>query len=253
MARFAPYSRRVLRQRRRAWARRNVLPLVLIAALTIALAVGAVVFARATFTQPAHWYMLGCFHIALLGAFLYACDLSFMASDREAIQHVRGAWGEDNTRSELQTARRRRLIWGWVDSITLKVGDIDHVVVTRRAGVVAIDSKWRNRLDRRDIEEMARSARRAAARTEGLGRGLLPTERGARHRKKTRPLTVTPIVVVWGAAQHDLPESAQHEDVPFVAGLKLRQWLAAQNHEQIDRGAARRFIADLKAVRATAW
>ena len=149
---------------------------------------------------------------------LYLFDLAFMAIDREAIQHVRSAWGEEDTRTELQIARRRRLIWGWVDSITLKDGDIDHVVVTRHGGVVAIESKWRNTINPRDVADMARSARRAAGRAEGLGRSLLPSERGARHRLRTRPITVTPLVVVWGGAQHYLPEAAVHDGVRFLPG-----------------------------------
>lgn len=253
MAKFAPYSRRTLRQRRKAWARRNLAPLSVVAALTIVMVVGSWFFARAAVVGPPAWYLLGLSHMALVGAVLYLFDLAFMASDREAIQHVRGAWGEENTRTELQSARRRRLIWGWVDSITLQGGDIDHVVVTRRGGVVAIDSKWRNALDSRDVTQMARSAQRAAGRTEGLGRSLLPTERGARHRLKTRPITVTPLVVVWGAAQHELPDDAVHDGVRFLPGRRLRSWLAEQEHETIDRDHARSFISDLEGLRATSW
>jgi hypothetical protein len=255
MTKFAPYSRRTLRVRRRAWVRRNLAPLWALAGLVTAMIAGSVVLARAIIEAPLGWYLLGCFHVALVGIVLYLGDVAFMASDREAIQHVRGAWGEDNTRNELQIARRRRLVWGWVDSITLEVGDIDHVVVTRSGGVVAIDSKWRNAIDRGDIEQMARSARRAASRAEGLGGQLLRTsERSkAKHRSKSRPLTVTPVVVVWGAAQHDLPEDAAHDGVRFIAGLQLRQWLSDQHHDPIDRAAARHFLSALKDWRAIAW
>lgn len=244
-----PHSRRTLRQHRKAWARRNLAPLGVVSAFTVAMIVGSSFFAQAIIDGPAAWHLLGCFHMALLGVVLYLYDLAFMAVDREAIQHVRGAWGEGNTRTELQIARRRRLIWGWVDSITLKDGDIDHVVVTRSDGVVGIDSNWRNTIDNRDVADMARSARRAAGRTEGL----LPSERGARHRLKTRPITVTPLVVVWGGAQQDLPEDAVHDGGRFLPSRQLRYRLADQQHEPVDRAQARAFITDLEGLRATSW
>jgi len=127
---------------------------------------------------------------------------AFLAHDREAIWHLRGAWGEDNTRNELQRAKRNRLIWGWVDSITLQAGDLDHLVVTRHGGLVAIDSKWRNQHTADDALDMARGASKARLRVEGLAQTLLLSQRGgARHRARSNALTVRPVVVLWGAAQ----------------------------------------------------
>ncbi|WP_166389739.1 nuclease-related domain-containing protein [Nocardioides ochotonae] len=102
--------------------------------------------------------------------------MAFLAHDAEAIWHVRGAWGEDNTRDELQRAKRKRLVWAWVDSVTLQAGDIDHLVVTRNGGLVAIDSKWRSKIN--DAADMARAAQKVRLRAEGLTRDLLKGDAG---------------------------------------------------------------------------
>lgn len=57
---------------------------------------------------------------------------------------IRGAYGEDQTRTELQRAQRAGLVWAWIDSVSLQRGDIDHIVVTRRGGVVALDWAFGN-------------------------------------------------------------------------------------------------------------
>ncbi len=106
--------------------------------------------------------------------------------------------GEDNTRSELQKAKRRRLVWGWVDSITLQGGDLDHVVVTRSGGIVVLDSKWRGSIDADAVAEMTASAKKAAIRAQGLARSMLKSERGAKHRARAQPVTVDAAVVLWG-------------------------------------------------------
>lgn len=87
------------------------------------------------------WYALGALHAIAVCAGIGMILFSFYVHDAEGIKQVRGAWGEENTRDELRLAKRKGLIWGWVDSITVSTGDIDHLVVTRRGGLVAIDSK----------------------------------------------------------------------------------------------------------------
>jgi hypothetical protein len=91
------------------------------------------------------WYLLGLAQAGLAAAGLHLLNSAFLAHDPQAMSYVRGAWGEDNTRTDLARARRKRLCGGWVNSIELQIGDIDHLVVTRLGGVVAIDSKWRTR------------------------------------------------------------------------------------------------------------
>lgn len=251
---FEPYSRRELRRRRTSWLRRNI---VIVAVVVVGIVVMLSIATALVVTMMAgafRWYVLGVVHTGLVATGLHLLNSGFLALDREALWHVRGAWGEDNTRSELQRAKRRRLIWGWVDSINLQAGDLDHVVVTRRGGIVAVDSKWRNEVTANDTAAMARAAHKAKARAEGLARTLLTSERGARHRARLQSLTVTPVVVLWGAAQATVPEGgAVIDDVRFVAGRQLVPWLRGLEGETVPKDAALDALDRLKKFRETAW
>lgn len=253
MDKFDPYSQRELSRRRAAWLRRNrrLIALVVFGIVAIAsLASGIVVM---TFPGFLRWYALGLIHAGLVAAALHLLHTSFLALDRDALRHVRGAWGEDNTRTELQRAKRRRLIWGWVDSINLQVGDLDHVVVSRRGGLVAIDSKWRNDLTSSDTAAMARAAHTAKARAEGLTRTLLRNERGARHRAKLQSVNVTPVIVIWGASAGTVPDNAIIDGVSFVAGRQLVAWLRQLETDVVSKEAAQDAIQRLEQFRETAW
>jgi len=100
---------------------------------------------------------------------------------------------------------------------------------------------------------MSRAALRAKSRAEGLARTLLKSERGARHRARVQPLTVTPVVVVWGAAQRTVPDGAVIEGVRFLAGRQLLPWLHALDGEAVPKDAARDVLDRLKSYRAAAW
>jgi hypothetical protein len=253
VGKFKPYSRRELQRRRRNWLRRNTGVVALVAVGTLVmLAVGSAIVVT-TMTGAFRWYVLGLVHAGLVAAGLQLLHSAFMAHDREALGHMRGARGEDNTRTELQRAKRRRLIWGWVDSVNLQAGDLDHVVMTRRGGLVVLDSKWRNEVTENGTADMTRDAQRAKARAEGLARTLLKSERGARHRAKVHSLTVTPVVVLWGAARPTVPHDAVREGVRFVDGRQLVRWLRALDGEIVPRDAARDALERLKKFRATAW
>ena len=253
VAKFEPYSRGVLRRRRAAWLRRNAV-VVTVVVLGLGTILGFSTFVVvATVTGALRWYLLGAVHAGLTATGLHLVHSAFLANDREALWHLRGAWGEDNTCSELQRAKRRRLIWGWVDSISLQSGDLDHVVITRRAGLVAVDSKWRNQVTAADTTDMARAAQKAKARAEGLARTVLRSERGARHRAKVQSLAVTPVVVVWGAAQHTVPDCAVLEGVSFVAGRKLVSWLRELDGETVPKDAAQDALERLERYREGAW
>lgn len=248
---FHPYSRRVFRRRFGEWAERNRRLLLSLTGGWIAL----LMFVTGTlmFFGPMlmwKWYLLGATHVFLVAVYLQFLLLSFLAHDREAIWHLRGAWGEDNTRDELKRARRNRLIWGCVDSINLNIGDVDHLVVTRAGGLVAMDSKWRSSVDRDELTRMANDARRSALRAEALCRSLLRPERGARHRAREQPIAVTPLVVVWGPAQHTVPENAVVEGVTFVAGRQLREWLPQLDGSTVDKVVAEDTLQRLAAFRA---
>jgi hypothetical protein len=238
----------VWRSRLADWGRRNRKLITGATAVVLALIAAETVLITVVLTPTAFtWWLLGVFQATLVAAYLHVLHSAFLATDREAIWHLRGAWGEDNTRSELQRAKRKLLIWGWVDSISLQAGDLDHLVVTRRGGLVAIDSKWRNQAN--DTVEMAQAARRVRTRAEGLA--LLRAERAARHRAKENPLRVVPVVVLWGAAQHDVPDHAQVDGIDFVAGRRLLTWLRTLDGEPVDKSAAADVIDRLEKFRAS--
>lgn len=250
MGRFEPYSRRALRRHRVIWLRRNVAVVAFIlVGIGLMVALATTVLLTVT-SGPATLYTL--VHAALVAAGLHLLNSAFLALDREALWHLRGAWGEENTRSELQRARRRRLIWGWVDSINLRAGDLDHVVIPRRGRLIALDSKWRNEAKGNDTAELARAALRAKTRAEGLARTLLKVERGARHRVRLQSLSVTP-VVVWGAAQSGVPDGAMIDGVRFIAGRKLLAWLRVQDGEVVPKDAALDALERLREYRSTTW
>ena len=185
-----------------------------------------------------------------MAAYLFLLYSGFLAFDGEAIWHVRGAWGEDNTRSELLRAKRKRLVWGWVDSVALQHGDIDHLVVTRKGGLVAIDSKWRNRIH--DTDDMARAAQKVRLRAEGLTRDLLKGDARGSRRAKVNPLGVTSIVVLWGAAQCDVPDGAEIDGIAFIPGRKLVSWLAQLEGHPVDKAAANDVVISVRRFRQLA-
>jgi len=255
VSRFLAYSRRELRVRFRAWVRLNarLVSLMTLGALVLLVVETLVIVMLLPDEMTAFkWYVLGVVHaaiIAVLGVMLWA---SFLAHDREAIRHVRGAWGEENTRSELERARRKRLIWGWVDSVTVEGGDIDHLIVTRAGGLVAIDSKWRNSTDPHDRENMALAARRVRLRAQGLVRTIFQRERGA-HRDSSKFHQVTPLLVLWGAAQHAIPRGANLDGIEVIAGRQLIAWLRNHQGDVVDKGAAKDMLSRVEAFRAKAW
>lgn len=251
MTKFKPYSRREFWRLFRLWARRNLVVLAVAGlALAAILAIEVLVLVVVSTPTPLSWWLLGAVQVGATAAFAHLMHGLFLANEGRAITHLRGSWGEDNTRSELQRAKRRRLIWGWVDSIDLRNGDIDHLVVTRRGGLLVIDSKWRNSTS--DVKDIALSARRTQLRAEAIARTVLTREGGARHRAKANPVPVTPLIVVWGAAQSSIPDDANVEGIPFVRGRGLVPWLGAQTGNDVSRDAAKDLVRRLERFRADA-
>src|SRR5690606_17366269 len=111
-----------------------------------------------------------------------------------------------------------------------------HLVVTRRGGLVAVDSKWRNRVN--DPVEMARAAHKVRLRAEALTRDLLRGDSRGMRRARVNPLRVTPVVVLWGTAQHGMPVDAEVDGIRFVAGRELLGWLRTLDAEPVDKQAA---------------
>jgi len=145
MSRPASFPRQQLAGEFRAFLRRrrrHVLSLVAIeVGLTALVTVVLLVFWH---RGPALWYVLGGLHMLLVFAVPAAIAIAFFANSRTAIWNLRGAMGESNTSEVLKAAKKHRVVWGYVESVAVSGGDIDHLVVTRAGGVLAIDSKWRN-------------------------------------------------------------------------------------------------------------
>ncbi|MBC9226526.1 hypothetical protein GL325_09350 [Aeromicrobium sp. 636] len=232
------FSRRELRRLFGGWARRNLKTVITSTAVVILMLFLATVFL--IWYSPLgnfRWYLMGLTHALLLGAAPVALFMAFLAINPEAMRQLRGAWGEENTREVLKSAKHRRLVWGWADSIELAYGDIDHLVVTRRGGLVAIDSKWRNTFNPADRDGMARSAEKARLRANGIVDTVVRA--GARGRRSAgQSVRIRPVVVIWGALQSEIPESANAHGVDFVPGYRLKRYLKDLRGDPIDRAAA---------------
>ena len=156
-------------------------------------------------------YLLGLVQGIFVSLLATALLCAFHASTG-SIWQMAGAWGEDSTTDELRKAKRRGLIWGFVNGVATSTGDVDHVVVTKRGGIVAVDSKYHAQLRsdtvQRDLVSAAASARRARLIMLSFGRRL----------------EIAPVAVVWGGAQHLLgPEHKSLGNV--VGGRELVPWL----------------------------
>lgn len=242
-----PYSRRELNRRALAWGGRNKGLLFLAAGFIMASIVGSTMVMISVVPESGlRWYLLGGLHVGAVCVFAGSLRAMFMALDGRAIHHLRGAWGEENTTETLKSARRRGVIWGWVDGFVLESGDVDHIVVTRRGGVVTIDSKWRNALFEGEPRSFIPSARRSAVRTRALVRAAAMTRRGA---APTIDSPAKSAVVVWGAEQSAMPPSVTIDGIDLVAGRNVRDWLESLDGEPIDRRTAKILLKDLRNFR----
>lgn len=230
MSKHVPFSRDQFRRQRRAFLRRNWGGLTIVAVILAAIAVLT--------TWLADGYLLGALHATLLVSCGAMVLVVFFATNPRTLGQLAGAWGEDQTVDVLKKARRRRLIWGWVDGVATASGDIDHFVITRMGGLVAIDSKWRNDFTSRGLENDAHAARAAARRADSILRSL------------DVPVGITPLIVVWGGARHEVPDKANVSGVDFIQGERLLEWLGRLSHEPVDEPSARELEKRLKEFRA---
>lgn len=249
MGKKTSYPRVEYRRLRRAWVSRNR---GLVAALTGGLVVICgveIVLLRAFLPAPQSGYLIAAMLTAAVFVFAWALQTLFLASSGTAIHQLRGSWGEDNTTSELKAARRQGLLWHAIHSIALEKGDIDHFVITRRGGVVVVDSKWCSDLDDEKRATLAFTARRAAQRGEGLVNTVTRRSHG-RHSAPRAPM-VTPVVVVWGAAQSSVRDDDVVDGVAIVAGSRFRTWLAQLEVETISQGHADDLAEQIETFDAT--
>lgn len=120
-------------------------------------------------------YLLGLTHGAIGAVFTASVLVTFLGSSSGTVGHLVGAWGEDFTRDALRRAKRRHHIWGWVDSLEIASGDIDHLVIAP-SGIHATDSKWRGQaLSRSALERDLEAAKRATSRARSVLRSLRPS------------------------------------------------------------------------------
>lgn len=248
--RAASYPRAQLRAIWWTWVgdrRRNLLVVAGIASILVA---GLALVVRMTGPLEG-WrlYVLGWLHAGAVGTFGGVLLTSFLVGNARAIHQLRGAWGEDFTRDELRRARRRGSIWASIDSLQLEGMDIDHLVISKRGGVLALDSKYRSvaigaEEARRILDGCARSSRSARAVVETVWRERV--DRG-KHRSAVRSVVVTPVVVLWGSGAASLDEDRVVDGVHVVAGERLVEWLASLEGDHVAKSRARALERDIRA------
>lgn len=253
MDKYRPYSRRVLRERSRAWLKRYVRVVAVCSLAAVALiGVECGLLLGLHRPGPLQWFLLGAISTSLIAALGVTFGAMFLITDEEAVRQIRGAWGEENTRDELQRASKHGEIWGWVDSLTVQGGDVDHIVISRNGGIVAIDSKWRTRVDAQGRNVMVRQALTARRRTEAVVRSVLDRQRRGRRADGTA-FRVRTAVVIWGSAQADLPDNVSFDGVDFVRGRDFRGWLNDLKGDPVDQEPAEYLLTSLEHYREAAW
>ncbi len=143
---------------------------------------------------------------------------------------------------QLQKARKRGYIWGFVRNLELAHGDVDNIVITPR-GVIALDSKWKFRaLDRRRLGVDLEKAQKAARRTRSI----------LRSKPNQEVHDVTLLLVLWGKGRRNVAVGGEiHDRVRVVDGAELVDLLAAWGAGRLPEDAAGRTLAALEHLAAT--
>ena len=174
-------------------------------------------------------YLLGLIH-GLVAAAIVGVAASRVVAPKD----------ETSTADLLRTAKREHQVWGWVDDVEVQGAEVDHLVVTREGGPVAIDSRWSS--DELTPELLAADAQRA-----------LLASRRASSMLQTRNLTpaVRPLLVYWGSIQSDVKKLTVRnlEGVEFLAGRELRAWLRMQNGRPVERAEAHRILKVVRTLK----
>lgn len=226
------YTRRLLRENFRRFIRVNGWRLawigILIAGSAVLAALVEPPFAGGVITGVMATFYVGVIFFAFL-------------IHTEGLQQLAGAWGEDNTAAELEKARKRGLVWGFVNNLEIGNMDIDHVVVAP-AGVFAVESKWHFRESREStLEYNAFQAQRNAEKIASILRSV--TVR--------MPHPVTPIVAVWGRGRHELPSEGRTVSSVLVApGDELALWLERLQTGRFAQDYAAELLSRLTAFKA---
>jgi hypothetical protein len=205
------FSERRLRSALLRFLRRNVVSLLVFSGF-----IGTSVIVT---TVAVDGYLQGLLHGIALTTGVFAVWQLFLVHGGH-MYRLSGIWGEDNTRDVLRGAKRRGLIYGWIDNLEIEGGDVDHLVIASW-GLVAIDSKWHTgTLDEESVQHDCSRALAAARRA----RLILRSEKYG-----GEPETV---VAVWGAQQLQVPAMGmQREEVTIIRGRNLRGWLKSRRDE----------------------
>ena len=153
-----------------------------------------------------------------------------------------------NTRSELQRAKRKRLIWGWVDSTNLRAGDLDHLVVTRHGGLIAVDSKWRNRAS--DTIDMAGGGQQGTTARRGPGADPPREANWSSPPRQSQPATRDPGRSAVGRRSTWCPRWRPGERHRVRGRPRLVEWLRTRDGQPVSEAAATDVVKQLKAFRA---
>ena len=95
MAKFRPYSRRVLRTRIRTWRRRYAkVVAVCSAAVVLLIEIEAGLLLGLHRPGPTQWFLFGAISTFLVAALVGAFGAMFLITDEEAVRQIRGAWAE---------------------------------------------------------------------------------------------------------------------------------------------------------------
>ena len=227
------YPRAQLRAELRSWSRRRRRGLLFLFGMWFSVAVVFVVLAM-LLDRPVVTVTYAVVIVGLAIAYVALALLSFLVSHPQAMRLLRGSWGEDLTRTELTRLRRRRVSWGHVDSLAVDGGDVDHLVVLRRGGIVAIDSKWRSAWSEQICADVVLRAGKSARRARGLVATQISTSSG-RHRGQVDRGEVVALAVVWGPAQEEILEDLCIDGVHVVPGRRLRSWLSARRDDVLPK------------------
>jgi hypothetical protein len=226
VAKSRSYNERKLRAAWRTFLADNAKVLALLALASTGLALVASVGLRG--------YVLGALQGALAASYAWAVHTIFIATGNSSRMY--GQWGEQNTRDKLKSARRRGVIYGFVDNVEIQGGDVDHLVLAA-GGAFALDSKWHGRTITGETLERDRERALAAARR---ARSILLSERVV--------MDVIPVIVLWGGQQGNVPAGAiVRGGVHIVSGNHLRAWLSAYPQDAaLRRAEARDILAKLR-------
>jgi hypothetical protein len=194
LARAGAHTRREVRSLQKEWLKRSWRIPAIVAALGAALVI------------LTHFLAPDALRQYLIGAIVASCvwwvytlmlEMSGLAAKRS------GILAEERTSAEL--TRLHRDGWRTANHIMLKWRDVDHAAIGP-AGIFAIETKFRSSWSTVDADSLARQARDDARR---LALRIDPKKRA------------TPLVVVWGPASREIPESFEHDGVVFCRGSAL--------------------------------